>query len=147
MDAFDGAHTSGGDLLPWPARLQATPPRILHQLTKGFSAQKYESERQRWRRRVAHYREDLLSDWSTERHRNIMDMNAYLGSFAAALVDSPVWVMNVVLPYADVVDTLGVVFERGLIGTYHDWCEPFSTYPRTYDFVHGEEVFTHTRGR
>ncbi|MFS7967114.1 putative S-adenosyl-L-methionine-dependent methyltransferase [Helianthus anomalus] len=29
---------------------------------------------------------------------------------------------------------LWVSFMIGLIGVYHDWCEPFSSYPRTYDF-------------
>ena len=40
--------------------------------------------------------------------------------FAAALVDLPVWVMNVV-PVQAKVDTLGAIYERGLIGTYHNW--------------------------
>ncbi|KAF5791293.1 putative S-adenosyl-L-methionine-dependent methyltransferase [Helianthus annuus] len=31
---------------------------------------------------------------------------------------------------------LWVSFMIGLIGVYHDWCEPFSSYPRTYDFIH-----------
>ncbi|KAI4964589.1 hypothetical protein ZWY2020_005393, partial [Hordeum vulgare] len=33
-------------------------------------------------------------------------------------------------------DTLPIVYERGLFGMYHDWCESFSTYPRTYDLLH-----------
>ena len=49
-----------------------------------------------------------------------MDMNAGIGSFAAALVKFPAWVMNVV-PFNAKENTLGVVFERGLIGTYMDW--------------------------
>ncbi|KAK3141761.1 hypothetical protein QOZ80_4BG0338000 [Eleusine coracana subsp. coracana] len=28
----------------------------------------------------------------------------------------------------------------GLIGVYHDWCEPFSTYPRTYDLIHADGI-------
>ena len=54
--------------------------------------------------------------------------------FAAALIDLPLWVMNVV-PIHEA-DTLPVIFDRGLIGTYHDWCESLSTYPRTYDLLH-----------
>ncbi|KAF3455418.1 hypothetical protein FNV43_RR00043 [Rhamnella rubrinervis] len=61
--------------------------------------------------------------------------------FAAALMKFPAWVMNVV-PYNAKENTLGVVFERGLIGTYMDWCEPFSTYPRTYDLIHAYNLFS-----
>ncbi|KAF2311330.1 hypothetical protein GH714_021820 [Hevea brasiliensis] len=39
-------------------------------------------------------------------------------------------------------DTLGVIYERGLIGIYHDWCEAFSTYPRTYDLIHANGLFS-----
>ena len=60
---------------------------------------------------------DLLA---TGRYRNIMDMNAGLGSFAAALESPKLWVMNVVPTIANT-STLGVIYERGLIGMYHDW--------------------------
>ena len=70
-----------------------------------------------------------------------MDMNANLGGFAAALVEYPLWVMNVV-PENSNHDTLGLIYERGFIGTYQDWCEAFSTYPRTYDLIHASNVFS-----
>lgn len=54
--------------------------------------------------------------------------------FAAALINQPLWVMNVVPVHEQ--DTLSVIFDRGLIGVYHDWCESFNTYPRTYDLLH-----------
>jgi len=54
------------------------------------------------------------------RYRNVLDMNANLGGFAAALVNDPLWVMNVV-PVEAKVNTLGIVYERGLIGTYQSW--------------------------
>lgn len=38
-------------------------------------------------------------------------------------------------------DTLPIIFDRGLIGTYHDWCESFNTYPRSYDLVHSSFLF------
>uniref|UniRef100_A0A7N0THD3 Methyltransferase n=2 Tax=Kalanchoe fedtschenkoi TaxID=63787 RepID=A0A7N0THD3_KALFE len=66
-------------------------------------------------------------------------MNAGFGGFAGALSDLPVWVMNVVP--IDQPDTLPVIFDRGLIGTYHDWCESFNTYPRTYDLLHSSSLF------
>ncbi|KAI9088908.1 hypothetical protein K1719_029187 [Acacia pycnantha] len=65
---------------------------------------------------------------------------ACLGGFAAALESPNSWVMNVVPTIAQ--DTLGVIYERGLIGIYHDWCEGFSTYPRTYDLVHAQGLFS-----
>ena len=42
------------------------------------------------------------------------------GGFAAALIDDPMWVMNTVLVEAKV-NTLGAIYERGLIGTYMKW--------------------------
>lgn len=65
--------------------------------------------------------------------------------FAAALIDLPVWVMNVVP--IDMPDTLSVVFDKGLIGTYHDWCESFNTYPRTYDLLHSSFLFKNLEQR
>ena len=37
-----------------------------------------------------------------------------------ALIDDPVWVMNTVHVAAKV-NTLGAIYERGLIGTYMKW--------------------------
>ncbi|KAL4315618.1 hypothetical protein AHAS_Ahas15G0203100 [Arachis hypogaea] len=70
-----------------------------------------------------------------------MDMNAGLGSFAAAIQSPKLWVMNVVPTTAEK-STLGVIYERGLIGIYHDWCEAFSTYPTTYDLIHANGLFS-----
>ncbi|XP_020581065.1 probable methyltransferase PMT11 [Phalaenopsis equestris] len=62
--------------------------------------------------------------------------------FAAALIDLKMnsWVMNVV-PISGP-NTLPVIYDRGLIGVAHDWCEPFDTYPRTYDFLHAFGLFS-----
>ncbi|CAM8901058.1 unnamed protein product [Rhodiola kirilowii] len=65
-----------------------------------------------------------------------MDMRAVYGGFAAALRDMKIWVMNVVNVNSP--DTLPIIYERGLFGIYHDWCESFSTYPRTYDLLHAD---------
>ncbi|RRT71120.1 hypothetical protein B296_00014713 [Ensete ventricosum] len=93
----------------------------------------------RWKVRVKHYKA-LLPAFGSDEIRNVMDMNTLYGGFATALIDSPLWVMNVVSSYGP--NSLGVVYDRGLIGTYHDWCEPFSTYPRTYDLLHLDGLFT-----
>jgi len=66
-------------------------------------------------------------------------------SFAAALREKKIWVMNVV--NVDAPDTLPVIFERGLLGIYHDWCESFSTYPRTYDLLHADHLFSKIKER
>lgn len=52
--------------------------------------------------------------------RNVMDMNSNLGGFAAALHDKDVWVMNVAP--INVSAKLKIIYDRGLIGTTHDWC-------------------------
>ncbi|KAK9062024.1 hypothetical protein SSX86_019208 [Deinandra increscens subsp. villosa] len=60
--------------------------------------------------------------------------------FAAALKDLKLWVLNVVSTSSP--DTLPIIYERGLFGIYHDWCESFSTYPRTYDLLHADHLFS-----
>lgn len=65
--------------------------------------------------------------------------------FAAAHKDLKVWVMNVVP--IDSPDTLPIIFERGLFGLYHDWCESFSTYPRSYDLLHADYLFSNLKKR
>lgn len=75
--------------------------------------------------------------------RNVMDMNAYYGGFSVALSTLPMWVMNIVP--ATMINSLSAIYDRGLIGAFHDWCEPFSTYPRTYDLLHAFHLFSHYR--
>ncbi|XP_010559094.1 PREDICTED: probable methyltransferase PMT16 [Tarenaya hassleriana] len=125
----------------WPARLNAVPPRISSGQVEGITKDIFLENTQLWKTRVSYYK--TLDNQLAERgrYRNLLDMNAYLGGFAAALVDDPVWVMNIV-PVESSVNTLGVVYERGLIGTYQNWCEAMSTYPRTYDFIHADSVFS-----
>jgi len=74
-----------------------------------------------------------------------MDMRSVYGGFAAALRDMMVWVMNVVA--VDSPDTLPIIYERGLFGMYHDWCESFSTYPRSYDLLHADHLFSKLKKR
>lgn len=124
---------------PFPERLNAIPPRIASGSIPGVSEEKYMEDNRQWRKHVNAYRKfNKIID--SGRYRNIMDMNAGFGGFAAALDSPKLWVMNVVPTLAD--NTLGVVYERGLIGIYHDWCEAFSTYPRTYDLIHASGLFS-----
>ncbi|CAL0331619.1 unnamed protein product [Lupinus luteus] len=121
----------------WPERLLATPERIA--AIHGASSSTFNHDNSKWKKRVQHYKK-LLPELGTEKVRNVMDMNTLYGGFAAALINDPLWVMNVVSAYGT--NSLPVVYDRGLIGTYHDWCEAFSTYPRTYDLLHLDGLFT-----
>lgn len=131
---------AGGELKKWPERAFAMPPRISRGLVPGLSPKHFEEDNATWKERITYYKR-VIPPLSQGRYRNIMDMNAYLGGFAASIIDYPVWVMNVV-PASSSLDTLGVIYERGFIGTYQDWCEAFSTYPRTYDLIHANGIFS-----
>ncbi|XP_074317621.1 putative methyltransferase PMT18 [Silene latifolia] len=132
---------AGGALEKWPERAFAVPPRIAANLIQGVSAEKFGEDNELWKTRVAYYKK-MVPPLPQGQYRNVMDMNAYLGGFAAAIsLKYPVWVMNVI-PANSNPDTLGVIYERGFIGTYHDWCEAFSSYPRTYDLIHAPGVFS-----
>ncbi|PIN24080.1 hypothetical protein CDL12_03201 [Handroanthus impetiginosus] len=131
---------ASGDLKPFPKRLYAIPPRIASGSISGVSVEAYQEDNKQWKKHVNAYRK-INKIIDSGRYRNIMDMNAGLGGFAAALQSPKMWVMNVVPTIAQK-NTLGVIYERGLIGIYHDWCEAFSTYPRTYDLIHANGVFS-----
>ncbi|TYH58634.1 hypothetical protein ES332_D08G169000v1 [Gossypium tomentosum] len=103
----------------------------------------FQADTRRWATRVAYYKNTLKVKLGTPAIRNVMDMNAFFGGFAAALETDPVWVMNVVPARKPL--TLDIIYDRGLIGVYHDWCEPFSTYPRTYDLIHVASIDSLTR--
>ncbi|XP_072994940.1 probable methyltransferase PMT18 [Typha latifolia] len=131
---------AGGELAKWPQRAFAIPERISRGLIPGITTKKFQENNKLWVERVKNYKK-IIAPLTQGRYRNVMDMNANLGSFAAAMMKYPVWVMNVV-PTDSRKDTLGVIYERGFIGTYHNWCEAFSTYPRTYDLIHADGVFS-----
>ncbi|XP_057415953.1 probable methyltransferase PMT14 [Lotus japonicus] len=137
------SEVAGGELKKFPARLFAVPPRIAKGTIDGVTAESYQEDNKLWKKHVNTYKR-INANIGTARYRNIMDMNAGLGGFAATLESQKSWVMNVVPTIAQ--NTLGVVFERGLIGIYHDWCEGFSTYPRTYDLIHANDLFSLYQG-
>ncbi|KAI6696892.1 hypothetical protein NL676_017011 [Syzygium grande] len=105
----------------------------------GFSQEEFASDTIFWQEQVQRYWE--LMKINEAEIRNVMDMNAVLGGFAVALNTFPVWVMNVV-PISTS-NTLSAIYDRGLVGTFHDWCEPFSTYPRTYDLLHANNLLAY----
>ncbi|KAG0572375.1 hypothetical protein KC19_VG090000 [Ceratodon purpureus] len=137
----------GGYLLEWPTRL-STPPRRLETVVMDAGIAKpqvFKSDHRYWHAIVKSYLRGL--GLHQEEFRNIMDMRAMYGGFATALVSQKVdwWVMNVV-PLSGP-NTLPAIYDRGLLGVSHDWCEPFDTYPRTYDLLHAVGLFTHEQPR
>lgn len=112
------SEVAGGELKKFPARLYDAPPRVRNGEIPGVTSESFEEDSKLWKKHVAAYK-SINKLLGTTRYRNIMDMNAGLGGFAAALESSRLWVMNVVPTIAESI--LGVVYERGLIGIYHDW--------------------------
>ncbi|KAF3332283.1 putative methyltransferase PMT24 [Carex littledalei] len=131
----------------WPRRLQDPPYWLSNSQASIYGKppnEDFSTDTEHWKRVVTKsYLSGFGINWS--RVRNVMDMRAVYGGFAAALKDQKVWVMNVV--NVDAPDTLPIIYERGLFGMYHDWCESFSTYPRTYDLLHADRLFSKIRDR
>lgn len=122
----------------WPKRLETFPDWL------GDLQEKLTADNEHWKAIITKsYLTVMGIDWSSI--RNVMDMKAIYGGFAAALASQKVWVMNVVPVNAP--NTLPIIYERGLLGIYHDWCEPFSTYPRSYDLLHADHLFSRLKGR
>ncbi|OEL31634.1 putative methyltransferase PMT26 [Dichanthelium oligosanthes] len=131
----------------WPLRLEK-PLYWLKNSEAGVygkpAPDDFHADYEHWKRVVSNsYMNGLGVDWSAV--RNVMDMKAVYGGFAAALHDLKVWVMNVIP--IDSPDTLPIIYERGLFGLYHDWCESFNTYPRTYDLLHANHLFSKVKKR
>ncbi|KAI4386788.1 hypothetical protein MLD38_004690 [Melastoma candidum] len=131
----------------WPRRMRL-PPSWLNDSQMGIygkpAPQDFTADYDHWKQVVStSYMSGLGISWTGV--RNIMDMRAAYGGFAAALKDLQLWVMNGV--NVDSPDTLPIIYERGLFGIYHDWCESFSTYPRTYDLLHADQLFSKIKKR
>ncbi|KAL0928738.1 hypothetical protein M5K25_000657 [Dendrobium thyrsiflorum] len=131
----------------WPSRLEKTPywlGKAQVGIYGKLAPEDFQADFEHWKRVVSKsYLNGIGINWSNI--RNVMDMRSVYGGFAAALRDLMVWVMNVVP--IDSPDTLPIIYERGLFGIYHDWCESFSTYPRTYDLLHADHLFSRLKIR
>ncbi|XP_059453850.1 probable methyltransferase PMT10 isoform X3 [Corylus avellana] len=132
----------GGNVTTWPARLHYPPDRLQSIEMDAYKSRKeiFKAESKFWNEIIDGYIHAFR--WEGFKLRNVMDMRAGYGGFAAALHDLQIdcWVMNVV-PVSGY-NTLPVIYDRGLIGVMHDWCEPFDTYPRTYDLLHANSLFS-----
>ncbi|VFR00244.1 unnamed protein product [Cuscuta campestris] len=138
----------GANVTAWPARLKYPPDRLF-----SIKMDAILSRREIYRADT-NYMVDLVRGyinafhWKTLQLRNIMDMRAGYGGFGAALAENgeiDCWVMNVV-PVSGP-NTLPVIYDRGLIGVLHDWCEPFDTYPRSYDLLNAVALFSAEKNR
>ncbi|KAG6396238.1 hypothetical protein SASPL_142384 [Salvia splendens] len=144
MHKIPVASTERGSQWPeeWPARVEKAPYWLSSSEVGVYgkpAPEDFVSDYQHWKRVVKNsYLQGLGIDWSNV--RNVMDMRPVYGGLAAALRELNIWVMNVV--NIDAPDTLPVIYERGLFGIYHDWCESFSTYPRSYDLLHADHLFS-----
>ncbi|XP_004503920.1 probable methyltransferase PMT26 [Cicer arietinum] len=131
----------------WPTRLTKTPFWLSNSDVGVYgkpAPEDFTADYEHWKRVVSKsYLNGLGIQWSNV--RNVMDMRSVYGGFAAALKDLNIWVMNVVP--VDSPDTLPIIYERGLFGIYHDWCESFSTYPRSYDLLHADHLFSKLKKR
>eukprot|EP00268_Persea_americana_P043292 TRINITY_DN4348_c1_g2_i3.p1 TRINITY_DN4348_c1_g2~~TRINITY_DN4348_c1_g2_i3.p1 ORF type:complete len:718 (+),score=178.65 TRINITY_DN4348_c1_g2_i3:1273-3426(+) len=121
----------------WPKRLESFPDWLNER-------EKLAADSEHWKAIInKSYLNGMGIDWSSV--RNIMDMKAIYGGFAAALASQNVWVMNVIPVHAP--QTLPIIYERGLVGIYHDWCESFGSYPRSYDLLHADHLFSRLKKR
>lgn len=147
--------------LPWPSRAKPVNSTELNKLY-GLRMENLVEDGVKWDLSVKNYW-SLLSPLIFSDHpkrpgdeeppppsnmvRNVLDMNAGYGGFNTAMLDAgkDVWVMNVVPPTAPNSDNhLPLILDRGFVGVQHHWCQPFPTYPRTYDMVHGDGILTLT---
>ncbi|CAN1130408.1 Probable methyltransferase PMT24 [Linum perenne] len=130
----------------WPKRLEKAPYWLKSQVgVYGKAGQEdFVADLKHWKNVVSQsYLTGMGINWASV--RNVMDMRAVYGGFAAALKDLPVWVMNIVP--IDSPDTLPIIYERGLFGMYHDWCQSFNTYPRTFDLLHADHLLSIVKKR
>uniref|UniRef100_A0ACD6A5T2 Uncharacterized protein n=1 Tax=Avena sativa TaxID=4498 RepID=A0ACD6A5T2_AVESA len=131
----------------WPTRAEKVPYWLNSRQVGVYgkpAPEDFAADYRHWKKVVRNsYLAGMGIDWNSV--RNVMDMRAVYGGLAAALKDMDVWVMNAV--NIDSPDTLPVIYERGLFGIYHDWCESFSTYPRSYDLLHADHLFSKLKSR
>ncbi|KAI3906314.1 hypothetical protein MKW92_026479, partial [Papaver armeniacum] len=110
----------GANVTTWPSRLNNIPDRIQSiQLDSQISrGELYKAENGYWKNIVTSYVH--VYHWEKKPFRNVMDMRAGFGGYAAALINMEMdyWIMNVV-PVSGP-NTLPVIYDRGLIGVMHD---------------------------
>ncbi|BBM98879.1 protein MpPMT.2 [Marchantia polymorpha subsp. ruderalis] len=134
----------------WPQRAEQPPSRLREAPAAGLERAKdeaYEADLRFWKSNVDVYVTGF-GEQRVREIRNVLDMNAGYGGFAAAvsLLKTAArldwWVLSVAP--VDMPDRLALIFDRGLIGVYHDWCLPFQLHPRSFDLVHASRLYPAT---
>ncbi|KAF8396819.1 hypothetical protein HHK36_018452 [Tetracentron sinense] len=110
----------GANVTTWPARLHNPPDRLQSIHMDAYISRKelFLAESKYWNEIIGSYIRAL--HWSKMKLRNVLDMRARFGGFAAALINQQIncWVLNVV-PVSGP-NTLPVISDRGLLGVMHD---------------------------
>ncbi|RYR41400.1 hypothetical protein Ahy_A08g037793 isoform B [Arachis hypogaea] len=110
----------GANVSKWPARLHQPPDRLQSIKHDASLSRKelFHAESKYWNEIIDSYVRVFL--WKEYNLRNVMDMRAGFGGFAAALHDLQIdcWVINVVP--VNGFNTLPILYDRGLIGVMHD---------------------------
>ncbi|CAI0616343.1 unnamed protein product, partial [Linum tenue] len=116
---------NGGNVSVWPARLHSPPDRLQSIKMDAMISRKelMKAESRYWNEIIGSYVRAF--HWKEQNFRNVLDMRAGFGGFAAALNDLELtsWVMNVVP--VNGFNTLPVIYDRGLLGVMHDWYAHF----------------------
>ncbi|KAK4351403.1 hypothetical protein RND71_030716 [Anisodus tanguticus] len=165
----------GANITTWPSRLHYPPERLQSIQLDAYISRKelFRAESRYWKEIIESYVRVL--HWKNFKLKNVLDMRAAFGGFAAALIENQLdcWVLNVV-PVSGLLGVMGM-FEtkdnvRGipnrkaldglraseikkaeqienLAGLQFSRCEPFDTYPRTCDLLHAHGLFSIERKR
>lgn len=130
----------------WPLRLISPPVRLQYVSMASMQTAKeeaYLADLNYWKYLTSFYLRSFGSSRAKD-IRNVIDMNAAYGGFAAAVSFEKSaqhwWILNVVPVTGP--DCLPVIFDRGLLGLYHDWCKALDIYPRTFDMLHASALFS-----
>ncbi|XP_002989056.2 probable methyltransferase PMT12 [Selaginella moellendorffii] len=131
----------------WPTRLlnaMRLKTILSYNSLKLATVEAYEADLNYWKMLTDFYLTSLGPSRIRE-IRNVLDTNAGYGGFAAALASrNPAlswWVLNV-SPVDNPHNHLANIFDRGLLGVYHDWCKALPMYPRSFDLVHASRLFS-----
>ncbi|KAJ6682729.1 PMT26-LIKE PROTEIN putative-RELATED [Salix koriyanagi] len=120
----------------WPARLDKTPYWMLSSQVGVYgkpAPEDFTADYEHWKAGGLQF----ISKWNWIK---LVICEKRHGHEICLWRELNVWVMNVVT--VDSPDTLPIIYERGLFGIYHDWCESFNTYPRSYDLLHADHLFS-----
>ncbi|KAJ1291275.1 hypothetical protein BS78_02G304200 [Paspalum vaginatum] len=115
-DVKDESEVAGGAIKPFPGRLNAVPPRIANGLVPGVSSQAFQKDNKMWKKHVKAY-STVNKYLLTGRYRNIMDMNAGFGGFAAA-IESPKYSVA----FSTYPRTYDLIHASGLFTLYKNKC-------------------------